>query len=333
MLNSQLWTSVTALLLLQPSLISAECDRRSCSCFADGLVERSLPEPSKAPYDAELDYGFHPGSVLILTGKATGTPDWGTVALKTIGSDGAETTDMQLGHSEDGEDRGLSFEQGESFNITITSEDDDVFKVCVDGVRQGSYRHRADVANINTLQVDGDLELSQVLYYSPETEEPEEPSKQSCKSGMSLQEHDIKPPSTKGPYKTTLDHGLKKGSLLVISGDVLSDEDWGTIDLVSEAEKFVALHFNLRFDQGAVILNSYVDGAWGEEERKEEIPFKAGKEFHVTIKSEETQFLIYVNGKLYTTYKHRLHIDKIDSLRVTGAFNVKGLNYYTPEKC
>jgi len=68
----------------------------------------------------------------------------------------------------------------------------------------------------------------------------------------------------------------------------------------------VALHFNARFNERAVIMNSMTNGSWGQEQRATApFPFMPGTPFAVMILSEPTQFKIAVNGNHLTEFPIR----------------------------
>ncbi|XP_069669342.1 32 kDa beta-galactoside-binding lectin-like isoform X2 [Periplaneta americana] len=153
-----------------------------------------------------------------------------------------------------------------------------------------------------------------------------------CAHGSQLREHFLQAPKPGEAYNSVLIHGFERGSVLVFSGTVENGE-WGAIDLMSNSISFIPLHFNLRFNEKTVVRNSMIDARWGVEEREGDVPFQVGKDFNITIKCEQDYFKIDVNGKQFTTYKHRVDSKNVRSLHVRGVFHLKKITYFTPEKC
>lgn len=89
----------------------------------------------------------------------------------------------------------------------------------------------------------------------------------------------------------------------------------------------IALHLNPRFTKqssgaigrATIIRNSWVDGAWGQEEKSElETSFRPGKHFSLSIVHGDGLFEIYVNHELITEYKFRVHPNTIDMIYIQG---------------
>uniref|UniRef100_A0A672N564 Galectin n=1 Tax=Sinocyclocheilus grahami TaxID=75366 RepID=A0A672N564_SINGR len=79
----------------------------------------------------------------------------------------------------------------------------------------------------------------------------------------------------------------------------------------------IAFDFNPRMDQ-KVVMNSFRNGGWEAEESVSDNPFKKGQPFEMftVIKSEGYQ--VYVNGKELYTFKHRIPLEKVSTLNISG---------------
>jgi len=68
----------------------------------------------------------------------------------------------------------------------------------------------------------------------------------------------------------------------------------------------IALHFNARFGERAVIKNSCLGGNWGQEERATApFPFVPGTPFQMMILGDPQEFKIAVNGAHFTEFRLR----------------------------
>ncbi|XP_065838934.1 uncharacterized protein [Oscarella lobularis] len=85
--------------------------------------------------------------------------------------------------------------------------------------------------------------------------------------------------------------------------------------MLDEAEQNNALHFNPRFDQRQVVLNSKTNGKYGGEEKPPaEFLFEPNKKFKIRIFVTSEDFQLAVNGRCLYFYKHRLPYQSIRRL-------------------
>eukprot|EP00992_Anisonema_acinus_P002335 TRINITY_DN10618_c0_g1_i2.p1 TRINITY_DN10618_c0_g1~~TRINITY_DN10618_c0_g1_i2.p1 ORF type:complete len:474 (-),score=115.81 TRINITY_DN10618_c0_g1_i2:75-1496(-) len=97
-----------------------------------------------------------------------------------------------------------------------------------------------------------------------------------------------------------LPDGLRIGQSLRLTGQW----DNQAINL-RDAAGNILFHFNPRPEEGAVVRNSQLDGAWGAEERDGGWPFRADTAATIEIERIPSGYAVYVNGVLFTTYKSR----------------------------
>ena len=78
------------------------------------------------------------------------------------------------------------------------------------------------------------------------------------------------------------------------------------IDLVEEKSRDIALYLNPCLTVKAFIRNSFLQDAWGEEERNITcFPFSSGMYFEMTIYWDVQEFKVAVNGVYSLEYNHR----------------------------
>lgn len=80
----------------------------------------------------------------------------------------------------------------------------------------------------------------------------------------------------------------------------------------------IVFHFNPRYDQRYVARNTFEQGQWAKEEGSGTFPFMAEKAFVVTIRIKDVCFDVEVDGNLFISYGHRIPVDKIKTLQITG---------------
>ena len=80
----------------------------------------------------------------------------------------------------------------------------------------------------------------------------------------------------------------------------------------------VAFHFNARQSEDTVVRNTKDGGDWQEEERDiPYFPFNEGKTFLIKIEVASSLYRVYVNGKHFINYGHKMDMDKVHYLYLT----------------
>ncbi|CAD6191403.1 unnamed protein product [Caenorhabditis auriculariae] len=187
--------------------------------------------------------------------------------------------------------------KGEPFDIRIRAHDAK-FTICINRKEVKSFEHRIPLQNVTHLSIDGDVILNHVQWGGKYYPVPYE-------SGIAADSF--------GPGKTLVLYGTpeKKAkrfnvNLLKKNGDI-------------------ALHFNPRFDEKAVIRNSLVNGEWGNEEREGKNPFERSVGFDLEIRNEEFAFQIFVNGERFASYAHRVEPHELAGLQIQGDIELTGI--------
>ena len=100
-----------------------------------------------------------------------------------------------------------------------------------------------------------------------------------------------------------------------------------TINLQEDGEHNsdnIAFHFNARQSEDVVVRNTKDGGDWQDEERDIPFfPFNEGKTFLIKIEVAPAILRVYVNGKHFINYKHRIDMERIHYLFVS-----EGAEYY-----
>ncbi|WKX99177.1 hypothetical protein Q1695_014227 [Nippostrongylus brasiliensis] len=132
------------------------------------------------------------------------------------------------------------------------------------------------------------------------------------------------------PYTTKLGQPLMAGQTLNIHGAINADANRVEINLLHGAAQIdpgqAVFHMNLRFDEGKIVMNSYVEGAWGKEER-ESLPFKKGEKFDLRVRVLVDFLEVSCDGKKVHEYKHRIPFDQIEYLQIKGDCSLSGVHW------
>ena len=82
------------------------------------------------------------------------------------------------------------------------------------------------------------------------------------------------------------------------------------VDL-KDAKGNIILIFQVRFEEKAVVLNSYINGAYGREERPIGYNFEPLKKTTVEFAAKDERIQILVDGGIFYNYTHRLPISSL----------------------
>lgn len=91
------------------------------------------------------------------------------------------------------------------------------------------------------------------------------------------------------------------------------------------------LHFNPRFAENYVVRNAMIEDKWGEEEQDGGMPLAKGQEFNLKFVCNPSEFTIYVDGKLFTSFRHRVPPETIVSVGIWGKVQPFKLVLESPE--
>ncbi|KAM7368304.1 hypothetical protein PAMP_014537 [Pampus punctatissimus] len=137
------------------------------------------------------------------------------------------------------------------------------------------------------------------------------------------------------PFAGTILGGLLPGEMVLIQGSVPSDADRFQLDFTCgssvKPRADVAFHFNPRFKlrKPCIVCNTLQKERWGREEILYQMPFAAGAAFELIVLVLKDKFKVAVNGAHVLEYKHRLHLEKVDTLLISGKIKVEAIGITT----
>ncbi|KAG9484155.1 galectin-8 [Eleutherodactylus coqui] len=141
------------------------------------------------------------------------------------------------------------------------------------------------------------------------------------------------------PYVGPIIGSLQPGTMVVFHGSVHHDADRFQIDFQCGSSQTprsdVAFHFNPRFKgYGVIVCNTLQDERWGCEEKTYEMPLKKGKPFEVIVYVLHNKFQVSSNGKHLLTYKHRINLERVNALSISGKVQIYtiGFAYHTTQQ-
>uniref|UniRef100_A0A673J734 Galectin n=1 Tax=Sinocyclocheilus rhinocerous TaxID=307959 RepID=A0A673J734_9TELE len=182
--------------------------------------------------------------------------------------------------------------QGQLFTIKILVTTQ-AYKISANGEDLMVYNHRIPFTQMNTILVEG-MELDFIGHLN-----------------------------LVASYKKEVVDGLKPGKIIVIYG--IANADCKRMEINLRHRYGIAFHYLCRFEENAVVRNTWQNGGWGTEEKSQDIPFKNGEFFEIKITCKAEQYDVSVNGQQAHTYKHCFtKLEDIDVIEVCGGlqFNV-----------
>ncbi|RCN43652.1 galactoside-binding lectin [Ancylostoma caninum] len=265
------------------------------------------------PYRSVLQEKIEPGQTLIVKGSTIDESQRFTINLHSKSAD-FSGNDLPLhisvrfdegkivmntfANGEWGKEERKSnpIKKGDSFDIRIRAHDDR-FQIIIDQKEFKDYEHRLPLTSITHLSIDGDLYLNHVHWggkYYPV------------------------------PYESGIAAGFQVDKTLLIFGTVEKKGKRFNVNLLRRNGD-IALHFNPRFDEKAVIRNALAANEWGNEEREGKMPFEKGVGFDLAIKNEAYAFQIFVNGERFASFAHRSDPNDITGLQIQGDIELTGI--------
>ncbi|XP_049914590.1 galectin-8-like isoform X2 [Epinephelus moara] len=132
------------------------------------------------------------------------------------------------------------------------------------------------------------------------------------------------------PFAGTILGGLLPGEMVLIQGSVQSDADRFQVDFTCgssvKPRADVAFHFNPRFKRSpCIVCNSLQKERWGREEILYVKPFSHGESFELLILVLKDKFKVAVNGGHVLEYKHRVDLERVDTLSISGKVNIQAV--------
>ncbi|XP_067831212.1 galectin-9-like [Heptranchias perlo] len=137
------------------------------------------------------------------------------------------------------------------------------------------------------------------------------------------------------PFTGAIFGGLQEGKMVIIQGQVPGHAKRFAVDFqcgsCENPRSDVAFHFNLRYDEGNVVVcNTLERQCWGSEERKQQMPIPCGSYFELIVNVRSYCFQVSVNGQHFLEYNHRLPLSRVDTLKISGDVHVNAITFRSP---
>ncbi|XP_072513009.1 cytolytic toxin-alpha-like [Salminus brasiliensis] len=124
------------------------------------------------------------------------------------------------------------------------------------------------------------------------------------------------------PYEGDISEGLEPGIALFFRGNVHKDGKDFAINLKTGMVGDIAFQYKFHFETHNVVCNSFKGGLWEKAEETRNAPFRKGKGFHIFMVIHPESYEIIVNGQVVSRFKHRIPLERVSVLNITGDVSV-----------
>ncbi|XP_044162613.1 galectin-4-like [Bufo gargarizans] len=214
--------------------------------------------------------------------------------------------------------RDMPFKSGKVFFIMIEVTHNN-YQVFANGESFYEFGHKIPLERVNWLQVSGDITVQELSIVGSGPGVKGSLVLSAAQSNLvPMMGPPIANPAV--PFSTFIRGGMIPKRTVVVKAMVKSKAKSFFINLKSGFNNDIALHLNPRLNKKTVVRNSFVNGAWGQEELElVKNPFKEGEFIDISIRSGEKQFKVFVNGWHCFDYAHRMgNLQQVDKLEVEG---------------
>lgn len=247
----------------------------------------------------------------------------------------------------------MPFKFGQRFEILFLAQTTS-FMVAVNGVHFLEYKHRIPLSRVDTIGVSGEIQLSVISFQDMRASQVLPSSGAFVSAASAFPAYSAAPPTASAfptycaappvctafppssvapgypsaaaqsanfqvPYEVYIPEGLYPPRNIAISGSVPHHADSFRIDLKRNSD--IAFHLAVRFGENALVRNSFLNNAWGAEERSlpnGTMPIFQGQSFQISIICEHHCFRVSVNGNMFN-FNHRVSdLQSIKKLEISG---------------
>ncbi|KAM8975931.1 galectin-9-like [Pelodytes ibericus] len=289
------------------------------------------------PFTTSFPHGLSDGTLVVISGTVNNSSDRFAVNLQCgpHGNDDialhfnprfidhgivvCNTKERQNWGKEENK-REMPFHRGQPFEMRILVSHNN-YKVSVNRNHLVEYSHRIPIHRVNILNITGCVSLSSVdiqtqgAGFPPQQIPPGQMYNPGQFPGAPMQAANYTI-----PYQSNIYGGFFPGKTIVIRGTVTGHPKRFHINLKFSGG--TALHFNPRFDENAIVRNSYLNNSWGKEERqmpRQGMCFAPGQSFVIEINCEHHAFKVKVNGNEVCVFNHRMqNLQQIDTVQIEG---------------
>ncbi|XP_052822553.1 galectin-6 isoform X3 [Octopus bimaculoides] len=270
------------------------------------LYEMIMRDSLRIPYIGEIADRMSIGKAIEIKGVPTFDHDSGTDAVRfsiNICSDPNGTTGLHLNPRPDqnsvvlnhydgdwGEEEVISdnpFHPWSMFKLMIVASYDG-YQIFLNDNYFALFPYRCSIDSMKYLYIHGCISIASINYLRPLPMD----------------------------FTKEIPSGLQYKDIIKVTG-FFTTGDRFAVNLKHGNE--IPLHLNPRRDEGEMVLNSYTDEEWGEEERHPlPVGLLEGIPFEMKIRVKEDKLKVYINEKSFASFHARKPVESINNISYNG---------------
>ncbi|KAM3852425.1 galectin-9-like [Vipera latastei] len=197
----------------------------------------------------------------------------------------------------------MPFQNGEHFEVIFLLSGAG-YQIIVNKKLFCTFKHRMPLQSVQNIHVDGDLELQTLAVME----------------GPMMGNVNL-------PYHQPVPDGLHPGMAIYVQGTLpkytKGFSELFRVNFACEGAD-IPLHFIPTFVWNHIGLNTFQDGKWGREDKRNMV-LQKGEHFEVIFIVTEARYQVLVNRKPFCTYKHRIPPQSVRDINVDGHLELQSL--------
>ncbi|KAK3550479.1 hypothetical protein QTP86_029424 [Hemibagrus guttatus] len=221
---------------------------------------------------------------------------------------------------------GCPLPTGSSFEIFIVIGNEN-YVIYVNGWRYTVMKHYIPVMRLATLKIEGNVIINSLGFvpnWSTSVFGKEQTSRTSRWELSKLQLDGVQPVCKPNkPYLGQIPGGLKCGMIFFFQGVVPSDASGFEINYKTGPNEGDDIAFHFKTELQNVVCDSYKNGKWEDKRSTEEVLFAKGEGFDIIMVITQNGYEVFVNGRGFYLFSHRIPVDRVSTLQIRGDVLIK----------
>ncbi|XP_058243135.1 uncharacterized protein LOC131351660 isoform X2 [Hemibagrus wyckioides] len=225
------------------------------------------------------------------------------------------------------ESEDLASDKGAAFNMFVAVRLEG-YEVFVNGLRYCMFKHRIPSETISSLGIRGDVFVN-FIGLIDNWSSCSMVMEKSCWRPIPISSQLSHPFSNLVlPYVGVIPGKARPDMAILFQGALPADANEFTINFQTGDSNGddIAFHINPQLGHH-VAINSFRNGSWETEESVSDKPFTKGASFNVFVVIKSEHYEVYVNGLELCTFKHRIPVENISTLGISGDVSINFIGF------
>ncbi|XP_047677998.1 uncharacterized protein LOC113650748 isoform X2 [Tachysurus fulvidraco] len=221
----------------------------------------------------------------------------------------------------------LASDKGAAFNMFVVVRLEG-YEVFVNGLQYCMFKHRVPLAVISSLGVRGDVFVN-FIGVIDNWSSSSMVMERSCWRPIPIPSEVLHPVSNPVlPYVGVIPGKAKPDMAVFFQGALPADANEFIINFQTGNSDGDDIAFCINPHLGCyVAINSFRNGSWETEESVADKPFTKGAAFNMFVIIKSEHYEVYVNGLELCTFKHRIPLEKISVLGISGDVSINFIGF------